>query len=66
MIASELLSEVWPLLEGEGGCGAGVPEVAPVIHTTLPLAEAMAAHELMESSAHVGKIMLQVGDGAEL
>ena len=57
VIASELLSEVWPLLEG--GCGAGVP-VAPVIHTTLPLAEAMAAHELMESSAHVGKIMLQV------
>ena len=56
VIASELLSEVWPLLEG--GCGAG--PVAPVIHTTLPLAEAMAAHQLMESSAHVGKIMLQV------
>ena len=63
MIASELLSEVWPLLEGPGGCGAG--PVAPVIHTTLPLAEAMAAHELMESSAHVGKIMLQVHDGAD-
>jgi NADPH:quinone reductase-like Zn-dependent oxidoreductase len=31
-----------------------------VIHATFPLAEAAAAHRLMESSAHIGKIMLQV------
>jgi NADPH:quinone reductase-like Zn-dependent oxidoreductase len=31
-----------------------------VIHTTMPLAEAAAAHELMESSAHVGKLLLTV------
>jgi len=31
-----------------------------VIHKVYPLAEAAAAHALMESSAHVGKIMLRV------
>jgi NADPH2:quinone reductase len=31
-----------------------------VINATFPLAEAAAAHRLMESSAHIGKIMLQV------
>jgi len=41
---------VWPLLE------AGV--VKPVIHRTFPAAEAAAAHALMESSTHVGKIVL--------
>ncbi len=33
----------------------------PVIHTVLPLAEAAAAHALMKSSAHFGKIVLRVG-----
>ena len=33
---------------------------APVIHTVFPMAEAAAAHALMESSAHIGKIMLTV------
>ena len=42
--------EVWPLVE------AGA--VKPIIHTTLPLAEAQRAHDLMESSDHVGKILL--------
>ena len=42
--------EVWPLVE------AGA--VKPIIHTTLPLAEAQRAHGLMESSDHVGKILL--------
>jgi NADPH:quinone reductase-like Zn-dependent oxidoreductase len=32
-----------------------------VIHTVLPLAEAAAAHALMKSSAHFGKIVLGVG-----
>jgi len=43
---------VWPLLE-QG-------RVKPVIDRTFPLAEAAAAHRLMESSAHVGKIVLLV------
>jgi NADPH2:quinone reductase len=51
-IAEALRERVWPLLEA-GRC-------APVIHATFPLAEAAAAHALMESSAHVGKIMLRV------
>jgi putative PIG3 family NAD(P)H quinone oxidoreductase len=49
-IARALEANVWPLLE------AG--SVAPVIHSTFPLAEAAAAHRLMESSAHIGKIVL--------
>lgn len=49
-IARELRQQVWPLLE------AGT--VRPVIHATFPLAEAAKAHALMESSAHVGKIVL--------
>jgi putative PIG3 family NAD(P)H quinone oxidoreductase len=54
-IADALRRDVWPLLEK----GA----VRPVIHATFPLDEARAAHELMESSAHQGKIMLEVRSG---
>jgi NADPH2:quinone reductase len=49
-LARALRATVWPLLE------AGV--VKPVIHRTFPAAEAAAAHALMESSTHVGKIVL--------
>ena len=49
-IAESLRREVWPLLE------RGV--VAPVVYGTFPLAEAARAHRLMESSEHVGKIVL--------
>jgi NADPH2:quinone reductase len=49
-IAAQLRAKVWPLLE------AG--RIKPVIHATFPMAEAAAAHTLMESSAHVGKIVL--------
>ena len=49
-IAAELLAKVWPLIE------AG--KVKPLIHKTFPLAEAAAAHALMETSTHIGKIML--------
>jgi putative PIG3 family NAD(P)H quinone oxidoreductase len=49
-IASALREQVWPLLT------AG--SVAPVVHATFALARAADAHALMESSAHVGKIML--------
>jgi len=51
-IARELSERVWPLLEGG--------RIKPVIHQVFPLEEAAAAHALMESSAHVGKIMLNV------
>ena len=33
-----------------------------MIHAVFPLAEAAAAHRLMESSAHIGKIMLRVAE----
>jgi putative PIG3 family NAD(P)H quinone oxidoreductase len=49
-IAQSLRREVWPLLE------RGV--VAPVIDRTFPLTDAAAAHRLMESGGHVGKIVL--------
>ena len=35
-------------------------KVKPVIYRTFPLAEAADAHRLMESSAHIGKIVLTV------
>jgi len=53
-IARALREKVWPLLE------AGT--VKPVIHATFPLGEARQAHELMESSAHTGKILLLTGN----
>src|SRR5258705_3217081 len=49
-IAAALRWEVWPLLES----GA----VKPIVYRTFPLREAAAAHALMESSEHVGKIVL--------
>ncbi|MGO8857272.1 MAG: NAD(P)H-quinone oxidoreductase [Steroidobacteraceae bacterium] len=51
-IADAVRSNVWPLLESG--------RVHPVIHATFPLAEAAAAHALMESSNHIGKIVLTV------
>jgi NADPH2:quinone reductase len=51
-IARALEAKVWPLLM-EGQC-------KPVIFKAFPLAEAAQAHALMESSAHVGKIVLTV------
>jgi len=37
-------------------------KVRPVIQQVFPLAEAAQAHRLMESSQHIGKIMLAVGE----
>jgi NADPH2:quinone reductase len=50
-LARALREKVWPLIE------AG--RVKPVIHQVFPAAQAAAAHTLMESSTHVGKIVLQ-------
>ncbi len=51
-IASAVRDLVWPLLES----GA----VKPIIHATFPLRDAAGAHRLMESSTHIGKIVLVV------
>ena len=51
-VAAALREKVWPLIE------AG--KIRPVIYQTFPLAEASRAHALMESSVHVGKIVLTV------
>lgn len=51
-IAAELEEKVWPLLN------AG--RIAPVMDSEFPLAEAATAHERMESSDHIGKIVLNV------
>ena len=52
-IAASLKDKVWPLLEAK--------KVMPVIYKTFELEEIVDAHKLMESSAHIGKIMLRVG-----
>ena len=51
-IAENLKKHIWPKIE------AG--EIKPVIYKTFPLAEASKAHELMESSEHIGKIILEI------
>lgn len=54
-MANELHEQVWPLLQ-QGKC-------LPVVHQVFDLSEAKQAHELMESSTHIGKIMLKVAGG---
>lgn len=51
-IAAALEAKVWPLL--------GVRRIAPVLDVIYPLTEAWRAHERMEESEHIGKIMLDV------
>lgn len=53
-IARELRQKVWPLIEQ----GA----VKPVVFQTFALPDVVEAHKLMESSAHIGKIMLLVNE----
>ena len=52
VVAEGLRKNVWPLLAAR--------RVRPIIHATFPLAEAAEAHRLMETSNHIGKIMLTV------
>lgn len=49
-IARALHENVWPLIESG--------KIRPVIHQTFPLAQAAAAHRLMEASGHIGKLIL--------
>src|SRR5262245_14823827 len=51
-IARSLREKIWPLIE------AG--KIRPEIYKTFPLAQAAEAHRLMESSQHIGKIVLTV------
>jgi NADPH:quinone reductase len=51
-IAAELLERVWPLLDA-GRAG-------PVIHAVYPFEQAAEAHRVMESSVHIGKLVLEV------
>jgi len=51
-VARSLREKIWPLIE------AG--RIKPVIYQTFPLAQASEAHKLMESSQHIGKIVLTV------
>jgi putative PIG3 family NAD(P)H quinone oxidoreductase len=51
-LARAVHQQVWPLFESG--------KVRVIVHQTFPLQDAAAAHRLMESSAHIGKIVLQV------
>ena len=51
-IARNLREKIWPLIE------AG--KIKPVVYKSFPLAQASEAHRLMESSQHIGKIVLTV------
>jgi NADPH2:quinone reductase len=52
MIADKLHQKVWPLIE--------TGKIKPVIFKTFSLEQAEQAHALMETSTHVGKIMLTI------
>ena len=54
-IADALKTQVWPLIS--------VGRVAPVIDQTFALEDAVKAHARMETSAHIGKIVLEVAPG---
>ena len=56
-LADEVASAAWPLFTSG--------ELAPVMDTTFPLAEAAAAHARMEAGEHVGKIVLEVAKSAD-
>lgn len=52
-ICAEVTERLWPMI-GDG-------RVRPIIHTTLPLAEAAEGHRMMEAGGAVGKIVLKIG-----
>lgn len=54
-LAKEIQKKVWPIFE-QG-------KFKPVIFRTFPMQEARKAHEVMESSQHIGKIVLEMNDG---
>lgn len=50
LLAKEIETQIWPLLENGN--------FKPVIYQSFPLQEAYKAHEVLESSKHIGKIVL--------
>jgi NADPH2:quinone reductase len=52
-IAQELKQHVWPLLNQQ--------KIKPIIDSVFPFSEVVKAHERMESSLHIGKIVLALG-----
>ena len=52
VIAEELYKKVWPLIENK--------IVKPIIYKTFSMYDVKKAHELMESSKHIGKIVLRI------
>jgi len=53
-IAENLRAQIWPLIESG--------EIKPLIAARFPLADVVESHKLMESSKHIGKIILMVAD----
>jgi len=53
-IAEKLRAQIWPLIESG--------EIKPLIAARFPLADVVESHKLMESSKHIGKIILMVAD----
>ncbi len=53
-IAQKLRAQIWPLIENG--------EIKPLIAARFPLADVVESHKLMESSKHIGKIILMVAD----
>ncbi|QNF33921.1 NAD(P)H-quinone oxidoreductase [Adhaeribacter swui] len=53
-LTAAILKNVWPLLE-QG-------KFKPIIHQVFPLAQASQAHTLLESSTHIGKLVLAVNE----
>ena len=55
-LTADVEEKVWPLLADD--------QFKPIIYRTFPLSEAAEAQDLMESSEHIGKIILQMQDAA--
>ena len=53
-IAMALSKKIWPMIEAK--------KIRPLIFKVFPLADAAAAHALMESGTHIGKVMLDAAD----
>ena len=53
-IAEKLHAKIWPLIESR--------EIKPLIAARFPLEDAAESHKLIESSKHIGKIILTVAD----
>ncbi|MGD2016151.1 MAG: NAD(P)H-quinone oxidoreductase [Desulfobacterales bacterium] len=53
-IAQKLRTQIWPLIESKA--------IKPLIAARFPLMDAAESHQLMESSKHIGKIILMVAD----